>query len=560
MVASVAVVLLAVVSVTPDAVLLQFSSQNCPPCRDMQPTVERLTVAGHSVRRVDVDNYPQVARQYDVREIPCFVMLHGGRETDRVVGKASFDRLQGMFAQPDTGAARGQATFVSSPMQQPAQQQQAQYQPAPYRPEPYQSAAAAPPAASVAPASYQQMSPAPRAVQVVPTDYRQATSNDVDPADIRRRAVAASVRLKVEDDAGFGFGTGTIIDTHDEEALVVTCGHLFRDSQGKGKITVDLFAPGATAPVMGTLIAYDLTRDIALVSIRPGMAITPMIVASGLQPIVPRDRVFSVGCDKGGEPSVRDSQVNGINKFQGPPNVTVAGQPVDGRSGGGLFSERGELIGICNAANPTDDEGLYAALGSIHWQLDQISQTQLYKREETQVAQQMVPQQFEAAGPALVTSEAPVAMQTSGNFELPNEQLPGEFAQRQPAGFNVQPASAMAPAMAPPAASVAPAMPMARPAAAEMQSSVAPMSGEGMGADEEMILIVRSKSNPSQPSQVFVIERPSPRLLSEMAAVARPLTGDAGNSQVARGEMSREDVARREYQQQQPIVRGQSQP
>lgn len=560
MVASVAAVLLAVVSVTPDAVLLQFSSQNCAPCRDMQPTVERLTVAGHSVRRVDVDNYPQVARQYDVREIPCFVMLHGGRETDRVVGKASFDRLQGMFAQPDAGAARGQATFVSSPMQQPAQQQQAQYQPAPYRPEPYQSAAAAPPAASVAPASYEQMSPAPRAMQVVPTDYRQATANDVDPADIRRRALAASVRLKVEDDAGFGFGTGTIIDTHDEEALVVTCGHLFRDSQGKGKITVDLFAPGATAPVMGTLIAYDLTRDIALVSIRPGMAITPMIVASGLQPIVPRDRVFSVGCDKGGEPSVRDSQVNGINKFQGPPNVTVAGQPVDGRSGGGLFSERGELIGICNAANPTDDEGLYAALGSIHWQLDQISQTQLYKREETQLAPYEAPQQAVAAGPAVVTSEAPVAMQTSGNFELPNEQLPGEFAQRQPAGFNVQPASAMAPAMAPPAASIAPAMPLARPAAADMQSSVAPMSGEGMGADEEMILIVRSKSNPSQPSQVFVIERPSPRLLSEMAAVARPLTGDAGNSQVARGEMSREDVARREYQQQQPIVRGQSQP
>ena len=79
--------------------------------------------------------------------------------------------------------------------------------------------------------------------------------------------MAATVRLKVEDATGYGFGTGTIIDTHDNEALVVTCGHLFRESQGKGVISADVFT-GAADSCPGQLIACDLDRDIALVSVR----------------------------------------------------------------------------------------------------------------------------------------------------------------------------------------------------------------------------------------------------------------------------------------------------
>ena len=60
-------------------------------------------------------------------------------------------------------------------------------------------------------------------------------------ADAVERARAATVRLRVHDGHGYGAGTGTIIDTHGEEALVLTCGHLFRETDGKGKIEVDLF-------------------------------------------------------------------------------------------------------------------------------------------------------------------------------------------------------------------------------------------------------------------------------------------------------------------------------
>ena len=53
--------------------------------------------------------------------------------------------------------------------------------------------------------------------------------------EIRKAAgqcLASSVRLKIEDADGNSVGSGTIIDARAGEALVLTCGHIFRESQG----------------------------------------------------------------------------------------------------------------------------------------------------------------------------------------------------------------------------------------------------------------------------------------------------------------------------------------
>ncbi|MEX2173667.1 MAG: trypsin-like peptidase domain-containing protein, partial [Pirellulaceae bacterium] len=346
-------VALAALASTGDAVLVQFASESCQPCREMQPAVSRLIGDGYPVQRIDVDQHAETARQFGVRAVPTFVLLVGGREVGRVEGATSYDRLAGMFQalQPSDRAT-----------------------PAP-----------------------------PTQTALQPTEFRSSASPD-------QAALAASVRLKVEDATGFGFGTGTIIDTHDDEALVVTCGHLFRESQGKGRILVDLFAPGATQPVEGQVIAYDLDRDIALVSIRPGMAVTPASVAPAGHAVRPRDRVFTVGCDKGADATVRQSEITSVDKYQGKPNFTAAGAPIDGRSGGGLFTAEGLLIGICNAADPQDDEGLYAGLASIHWQLDQIGASAVYQR---------------SAGPAQIADAGPpptAAPASFNQYEQPSEQ------------------------------------------------------------------------------------------------------------------------------------------
>src|SRR5262249_15161557 len=134
-------------------------------------------------------------------------------------------------------------------------------------------------------------------------------------------ARAATVRIKVEDATGYGYGTGTIIDVHDNEALVITCGHLFRESKGQGKVTADVFATEAEQTIDGQLIGYDLDRDVALVSVRAA-GLRPATVAPPAYTVRPGDRAFTMGCDKGADPSIRPTQITAVNKYRGRPNYT----------------------------------------------------------------------------------------------------------------------------------------------------------------------------------------------------------------------------------------------
>ena len=79
------------------AVLLNFYSDWCGPCQSMKPIVDAFASAGNAVERIDIDQQPSLARRYGVTSIPCFVAVVEGRETDRVVGSCSYERLTGML-------------------------------------------------------------------------------------------------------------------------------------------------------------------------------------------------------------------------------------------------------------------------------------------------------------------------------------------------------------------------------------------------------------------------------------------------------------------------------
>ena len=189
----------------------------------------------------------------------------------------------------------------------------------------------------------------------------------------------ASVRLRVDDAKGHSFGTGTIVDVHGQDALILTCGHIFRDSKGQGRITVELFAPGAEKSLAGELIRYDLDRDVALVGIKTRSRLAPIRIAGPSYAVRQGQPVFSIGCNHGDDPTVMRGRINAVNKYLGPDNLTASGRPVDGRSGGGLFSADGYLVGVCNAADPQSEEGLYAAYRSIHDELDQSGLSFVYQ-------------------------------------------------------------------------------------------------------------------------------------------------------------------------------------
>ena len=327
----------------------------------MIPTVEQLAAEGYPVRRVNVEQYRDLTQRFRVTSIPCFVMIVNGKEAGRVVGPTSIGRLHQL-------CSLGRAA-----------------------PQPQHHAGNA---ARAAPASSSGMAGngGPN-VPVIPVVY---TAVPKAPPVTDAAMLAASVRLRVEDSQGHSCGSGTIIDARTGgEALVLTCGHLFRDSQGTGKIDVDVFGPAGAARVPGRLVAYDLERDVGLVAFRPQGPVTVARVAPPGYPLRAGDAVTSVGCNNGNDPTVQHSRITMLDRFRDPVelrggtvvgvphapwNLQVAGEPVVGRSGGGLFSADGMVIGVCNAKEPEGHEGLFAALGSIHAALDQQELASLYKQ------------------------------------------------------------------------------------------------------------------------------------------------------------------------------------
>ena len=102
----------------------------------------------------------------------------------------------------------------------------------------------------------------------------------------------------------------------------------------------------------GHLLVYECdNRDFGLISVRPDVPVKPVSVATTTHHPQPGDPIFSVGCDHGADPSVRVSTISAIDRYVGPPTVEIHGHPVEGRSGGGLFTADGQIIGICNSAD-----------------------------------------------------------------------------------------------------------------------------------------------------------------------------------------------------------------
>ena len=359
MFASVAwVCLLATFTQAADAVLVYFHSPACGPCRRMDPVLDQMADTGVPIRRVDVSRESSMAARHSIRSTPTFVMVKNGREISRSSGMQTADQLWQRWQNANrvAPATRTSASYPNRPAT--AGSRDNGYlggQPSPSLDDP--------------PGFARDRRPA---VEAQPS---------IALADAIQRAEAATVRIRVYDGYGFGVGTGTVIDTHGDDALVMTCGHLFRDTNGEGRIEVDVFYGGETRTVAGTVIDFDAeNRDIAVLEMKPGVPIDP--VALGDAPITTGTAAFSFGCDRGADPSRRDTRITGVDKYNqhlGSSNLEIDGAPIDGRSGGGLFDAEGRLIGVCNAADYDDDIGIYAAFGEMRWQLDRIGMAKLYQ-------------------------------------------------------------------------------------------------------------------------------------------------------------------------------------
>src|SRR5437870_3973287 len=79
-----------------ETILLDFSGQHCPPCRQMEPIVAALEREGYHIERVNVELGESKAKvdQFSVKEIPTFVAITDGRVTGRIVGAVPAEKLR----------------------------------------------------------------------------------------------------------------------------------------------------------------------------------------------------------------------------------------------------------------------------------------------------------------------------------------------------------------------------------------------------------------------------------------------------------------------------------
>jgi thioredoxin 2 len=82
---------------TPVPILVDFWADWCRPCHAAAPEVARTAadLAGKAVvLKVDTEKYPQLAARFNVRGIPNFVVLSGGRVVMQQPGVVSHDQME----------------------------------------------------------------------------------------------------------------------------------------------------------------------------------------------------------------------------------------------------------------------------------------------------------------------------------------------------------------------------------------------------------------------------------------------------------------------------------
>lgn len=320
-----------------DVMLLDFSAEWCGPCRQMAPIVARLEREGYPVRQVDVDQEPRLAKQFGIQGIPAFVLVQDGREVDRVVGTTTASHLKQLLDR--AGAVPGTDRLESNRRG---------------------TARAQSPDASVIPV---------KSSTAGQLSIRPAISAPSQSASEGPSLMGSSVRVRVRENGASAYGSGTIVSSTPGEAVVLTCGHIFREAGRNGEVLVDVFDGSFHTTIPGQVISFDLEADVGLVRVETDAQLSSVPVAPRSYAILQGAQVATVGCSGGAAPSAEQGRITAVNRYLGPANIECSGLPVQGRSGGGLFSSDGYVIGVCSAADPSEGRGLYAGLDEIHKQL-----------------------------------------------------------------------------------------------------------------------------------------------------------------------------------------------
>ncbi len=422
----------------PDVQLLDFSAGYCGPCQQMVPVLQRMEHAGYPIRQIDITEDPELAKQFKVDFLPTFVLMVEGKEVKRFVGLRSENELRQamntasaqLSEKRKTTAAASQPKYVSVetetdpsknnlPSTDISTAERADVVPAQEK-------------RSLGDMFRRMIGKGTEASESPSVRGQDPASNGDQASDHLKAAFAATVRIRVAgkstEDGKYlqDVGTGTIVHSVTGQAIVLTCAHLFLNIAVKEAVVeVEVFEDGKPVTYPAKLVGGDHDADLALLQIQTSKIFPAATISGEPATVKPGQPMFSFGCNDGADPTRLDSKLVEINRYHGPPNFVCTVDPVSGRSGGGLFSASGDLLGVCSCADRKTHEGLYAAHGAILELVDYCKMKQILKSGTQGVGEdssESFKEQMKrptvatlATEPAVVKTPVPVASQSDSD-------------------------------------------------------------------------------------------------------------------------------------------------
>lgn len=75
--------------------ILYFTADWCNPCKRVRPIVEELNMDHHNkFQIIDVDSEMELAKKFEIRSIPTFILIDDGVEIKRSTGAQTREQLE----------------------------------------------------------------------------------------------------------------------------------------------------------------------------------------------------------------------------------------------------------------------------------------------------------------------------------------------------------------------------------------------------------------------------------------------------------------------------------
>jgi len=172
--------------------------------------------------------------------------------------------------------------------------------------------------------------------------------------------LSATVTVAVIDGESTYYGSGTVIDSTETKATVLTCWHTHRGVSPNAVTRVTHAGRTYSANVLRASRENDVTLlEIGTSHALPAVALADVVPSIG-------DSLISCGRDESGKLTAESTRLTAVDRYDSPLNLETDQWPPLGRSGGGVFDTTGRLVGVLQGRRTDARVALYVRLPAVH--------------------------------------------------------------------------------------------------------------------------------------------------------------------------------------------------